>query len=563
MRSIAGQIFYFMRRGSGRRNVRLLVNFLIVLAAMVVVYSALFQLLMEWEGQEHSWLSGFYWTFVTMSTTGFGDITFHTDPGRIFSLIVLFSGTIFMLVLLPVMIIQFFFAPWVEAQSESLAPREIPATTTGHVILTHFDPVVAALINKLDQYHYPYVLLTPETDEALRLHDQGLKVVVGGLDNPETYRRVRVEHAALVATTATDPINTNVAFTVREMSEKVPIISTVNYKASVDILELAGCNKVLQLAETMGQSLARRAHAGDSVTHLIGEIDQLLIAEATATGTPLVGKTLAECNLRETVGVNVVGVWERGRFETAGPDTRFTSNTVLVLAGSRAQLNRYDDQYRVYGHPGAPVVIIGGGRVGRATGRTLAEWRIDYRIVERMPQRIRDPAKYVLGDAAELEVLQKAGIMETSTVVLTTHDDDINIYLTIYCRRLRPDIQIISRATHERNVQTLHRAGADFVMSYASMGANTIFNLLQRSDILMVAEGLNVFKVKMPAALAGKTIMESAIRAKTGCNMIAVHDGEALQINPDPAMTLPADAELIMIGSVEAEDEFLRLYRDH
>ncbi len=563
MRSIAGQIFYFMRRGSSRRNVKLLVNFLIVLAVMVAGYSVIFQLLMEWEGQEHSWLSGFYWTFVTMSTTGFGDITFHTDLGRVFTLIVLVSGTIFMLILLPVMIIQFFFAPWMEAQSQSLAPREIPATTTGHVILTHFDPVVAALINKLDQYHYPYVLLTPETDEALRLHDQGLKVVVGGLDNPETYRRVRVEHAALVATTATDPINTNVVFTVREMSEKVPIISTVNYKASVDILELAGCNKVLQLAETMGQSLARRAHAGDSVTHLIGEIDQLLIAEATATGTPLVGKTLAECNLRETVGVTVVGVWERGRFETAGPDTRVTSNTVLVLAGSRAQLNRYDDQYRVYGHPGAPVVIIGGGRVGRATGRTLAEWRIDYRIVERMAERIRDPAKYVLGDAAELEVLQKAGIMETSTVVLTTHDDDINIYLTIYCRRLRPDIQIISRATHERNVQTLHRAGADFVMSYASMGANTIFNLLQRSDILLVAEGLSIFKMKTPAALAGKTIRESAVRRKTGCNMIAVHDAEALQINPDPDMTLPADAELIMIGSVEAEDEFLRLYGDH
>ena len=51
-----------------------------------------------------------------------------------------------------------------------------------------------------------------------------------------------------------------------------------------------------------------------------------------------------------------------------------------------------------------------------------------------------------------------------------TGNDDTNIYLTIYCRKLHPDIQIISRANRERNVSTLHRAGADFVASYASMG---------------------------------------------------------------------------------------------
>ena len=91
--------------------------------------------------------------------------------------------------------------------------------------------------------------------------------------------------------------------------------------------------------------------------------------------------------------------------------------------------------------------------------------------------------------------------MQSPSVVITPHDDDLNIYLTILCRKLRPDVQIISRATLDRNVSSLHRAGADIVASYASMGANAIFNLLQRSDVLMVAEGLSVFKVKMPASL--------------------------------------------------------------
>ena len=43
------------------------------------------------------------------------------------------------------------------------------------------------------------------------------------------------------------------------------------------------------------------------------------------------------------------------------------------------------------------------------------------------------------------------------------HNDDLNIYLTIYCRKLRPDIQIISRSTLERNVASLYSAGANLV----------------------------------------------------------------------------------------------------
>ncbi|PON10708.1 potassium transporter TrkA, partial [Candidatus Entotheonella serta] len=88
-------------------------------------------------------------------------------------------------------------------------------------------------------------------------------------------------------------------------------------------------------------------------------------------------------------------------------------------------------------------------------------------------------------------------------MVATTHDDDLNVYLTLLCRHLRPDIQIISRATLERNVPTLHRAGADFVMSYASLGANTIWNFLMQNDVLMISEGLSVFQVSLPTTLVG------------------------------------------------------------
>jgi Trk K+ transport system NAD-binding subunit len=560
LKAFPAEIITMIRSRRGRRNLRVLVRFFLVLVVMIAVYSVLFHILMLREGQEYTWITGFYWTLTVMSTLGFGDITFHTDIGRVFSIVVLLSGTTFLLVLLPFTFIEFFYQPWMSAQAAARAPRGLPAEMRGHVLLTNYDAVTSALIRRLEQYHYPYTLLVPEVEDALRLHDLGLNVVVGDLDDPETWTRTRVETAALVASTASDATNTNVAFTVRGLAKDLPIITSAKDEASVDILKLAGSSYVLRLAEMIGQSFARRTVGGDAMAHVIGTFDELLIAEATTHRTPLVGKTLRESRLRENVGVTVAGVWERGRFEPARPETMIHDNTVLVLAGSKEHLFRYNGLFTIYNVSDAPVVILGGGRVGRATAGGLMRREVDYRIVELLPERIRDKKKYVLGNAAELAVLEKAGIRKTSTAIITTHDDDVNVYLTIYCRQLRPDIQILSRATHERNVATLHRAGADMVLSYASMGASSIINLLQRSKILMIAEGLDLFKVPVPADLAGKTIAKSTIREKTGCSVVAIHTERGMEIAPNPFQTLPAGADIVMIGTAEAEERFLELH---
>jgi voltage-gated potassium channel len=72
---------------------------------------------------------------------------------------------------------------------------------------------------------------------------------LGDLDDPETYQKVQLDKAALVATTATDVINTNVVFTVRGVSAQVPIIAACSMEAAEDILTLAGGNHVLRLGK--------------------------------------------------------------------------------------------------------------------------------------------------------------------------------------------------------------------------------------------------------------------------------------------------------------------------
>lgn len=560
MKILTTQIIYFLRQRPSRMNIFNLLRFVAVLALLITTYSVLFHVIMEREGRSYSWVTGFYWTMTTMSTLGFGDITFESDLGRAFSILVIISGVLFLLILFPFTFIEFFYAPWLRAQAEARTPTELPKGTRGHIILTHFDAVVRALIKRLQQFEHPYVLLVSDMAQAIELYGQGYRVVIGDLDNPETYQRLRADNARLIATTADDRVNTNVAFTVREVSDAVPIIATANSPTAVDILKLAGCNQVLQVAEMLGQALARRTLGGKTMAQVIGQIDDIQVAEALVAGTPLVGKTLAQAGLREQVGVNVLGVWERGQFIVSEPDTLIHEDTVLMVAGSQAQVRRYNERFHRPQDVDGSVLIIGGGRVGRAAARALATRGVAYRVIERSAEQLVDPTSDVLGDAADIDVLKKAGIETSSGIIVTTHDDDTNIYLTIYCRRLRPEVQIISRAVRERNVATLHRAGANFVMSYASLGATAIVNLLHRTDILMVAEGLDIFRQAVPAALAGRSVAEAAVRRQTGCTVIGVCSNGAMQVNPDPHQPLPGGAELVLIGTPTAAQRFQKLY---
>jgi Trk K+ transport system NAD-binding subunit len=515
------------------------------------------------EAKEYSWITGLYWTLTVMSTLGFGDITFVSDLGKAFSLVVLLSGILFLLVMLPFTFIQFFYAPWLEAQSRAKTPRELPATTSGHIILTSFDSLTVNLVHKLAKYNYEYAIVAPDLKRARELYEMDLKVVVGELGDAETYRRLRIENAAMLVANNEDTLNTNIAFTVREITKDIPIITNAESDDSIDILELAGSTYVFQFMKMLGESLARRTLGMSIGANVIGRFDQLIIAEASAMRTLLEGKTLVESRIREKTGATVVGLWKRGEFRVPRPESRIDSTTVLVLAGSLEQLENFEKVYYAQDtRPAAEalVLILGGGRVGRAAANALKQRGIPFRIVEKNPRFIRDD-NYIEGDAADIHTLHEAGIREATSVIVTTHDDSVNVYLTIYCRKLRSDVQIISRANLDHNISKLHSAGADLVMSHASIGANTIINLLLPNRIMMVAEGLNVFRLPVHKSFAGKSLAEVPIRQQTGCSVIAISKDGDLRINPGPSVVLDADDEMVLIGSGDAEKRLMEIYR--
>ena len=561
MKFVISQISYFLTEKDARQNIRALLKYLAFLTVVIAAYTVLFHLIMLYaEGRYHSWITGIYWTLTVMTTLGFGDITFTSDIGRFFSIVVLLSGIILLLILLPFMFIRLFYAPWLEAQVRLRAPRETPEDTRGHVIICNYDTIAPGLIDRLRLHGIPYFVIEPDYTAAARMHGDGLSVIAGEVDSSATYRNLRVSQARLVFANRSDTVNTNITLTVREVAPHVPIIGAVEEEDSIDILELSGCSYVLPLHHRLGARLASRVNAGHAQSHVIGKIRDLLVADFAVHNTPLAGRKIGETGLEKAAGINIIAVWQHGRLLPAGPDTVLTNESVPVVVGTQAQLLELDTILVIYDTNYSPALVIGGGKVGRAAARALTEQSIPVNLVERnegLRSRIGDCAgKVFFGDAADRRVLMDAGLKEAPSVVLTTNDDAMNIYPAVYCRRLNPELRIISRITHERNIEAIYRAGADFAISYASLGIEEVFAQLHSRELLILGEGFELFCVLVPKSLTGLTLRESNISERTGLNVIGLQQNGRMITNPAESTRLTEDSELVVFGSSSGRKAF-------
>lgn len=562
MKFLVSQISYFIKIRDFRRNISGLVKYIVFLLAIILVFTVVFHFLMLYaEGREFSWISGLYWTLTVMTTLGFGDITFESDIGRAFSVLVLVSGVILLLIMLPFTFIRTFYAPWLEAQLHARCPREVDPETSGHIIICNYETIALELIKKLDQRNIKYFIVESDASRATEFFHDGLSVINGSIESVETFRKMNASKARMIFANCDDATNTNVILTVRECAPETPIVALAEADDSIDILELSGATNVLPLKRILGQKLANRINLGGSSTNRIGSLNGFEVFEFSVCGEPFSGKSLVESRFRETLGINIIGIWERGVLVRAQPDSVLTDECVAVGIGTRQQVEELgkllgaDQSSR-----GGSVLIIGGGKVGLASAESLKSNGIEVMMVEQDPTLASVigsvPDRLTIGNAADRQTLETGGLKEASLVILSTNSDAINIYLAVYCRRLRPDMRIVSRVTHERNLEAIHRAGADFVLSYAPIGAEYVLSLIERRDPVILGENIELFIIDTPEKLVGQTLAESRIGALTGLIVLAVEKEDETKLATDPNLRPEPGSRLHLLGNKDQLAEF-------
>ena len=117
-------------------------------------------------------------------------------------------------------------------------------------------------------------------------------------------------------------------------------------------------------------------------------------------------------------------------------------------------------------------LVCGFGRVGRQVARDLRAAGATHVVIDRNPQSLERAAAagvpWLQGDAADEELLLRAGIERARALIACVDSDAENVFITLTARELRPDLTVVARASASEAGQKLRRAGAERVVSQSS-----------------------------------------------------------------------------------------------
>ena len=149
--------------------------------------------------------------------------------------------------------------------------------------------------------------------------------------------------------------------------------------------------------------------------------------------------------------------------------------TALFVSGEVAAALRERRRSKVREHLRDHVVIVGFGRVGRASADAAVRAGREVVIVDTtdgLDDAIEAAgAVYLKGDARDVTVLRTAGVTRAAALI-TTLDDPSNAVVTLTGRSIAPSLRIVARVSDANWSERLMRAGASHVVPvYESVGA--------------------------------------------------------------------------------------------
>lgn len=237
------------------------------------------------------------------------------------------------------------------------------------------------------------------------------------------------------------------------------------------------------------------------------------------------------------------------------------------------------------------VVIVGYGRVGRHIVNLLDQMRIPHLVVDADPQRVEElTGKGVLtlfGDAANSEVLTHACLHRARALVVAGPDEDASALVVTTARDIAPELPIIARAASEEGTKRLMELGAQDVIHPELEGGLEIVRhtLLQLGfplqeiyqytdavrrdhydthintdeehrllhELIDAAGGISIkwFRIPEGSVLAGQTIHEADLRARTGASIVALIRAGMLMPNPKSMTVFQSDDRIGLIGDNE------------
>ncbi len=233
------------------------------------------------------------------------------------------------------------------------------------------------------------------------------------------------------------------------------------------------------------------------------------------------------------------------------------------------------------------VIIVGFGINGSNLARVLKETNIPYVILELNPDTVKKKKKkepIFYGDATNVDILHHAGIHQAKVLVVAISDAAAIRRIVQIARKENQHIHIIVRTRYVAEIDDLMKLGANEVIpeefetsieifsrtlhhyqvprniisehincirqnSYKALRTTALpAKFLTERDEIMKAIETETYLIKENSRIAGLSIKELQLRAKTRATIIAVQRGQDVHYNPSPDFTFKTNDIMVLIG---------------
>jgi len=203
-------------------------------------------------GNIETFFDAIYWSLITFTTVGYGDITPQTTEGRVITMILVFCG-LAVLAFITSIIVSAFNEKMVEMR-ENRVFAEIEKKSGRHTILCGYGRMGSIVAEHLAKDKTHFVIIESDPENAARAQRAGYLVIEGSAENSELLKNAGVLKQAemIICLTGSDVVNVYITLTARYLNPQIQIISRANRKDSVRKLKQAGANHTIVPFKVVG-----------------------------------------------------------------------------------------------------------------------------------------------------------------------------------------------------------------------------------------------------------------------------------------------------------------------
>jgi len=202
-----------------------------------------------------------YFTIVTITTLGYGDIVPVTHNSRLFDAIFVTIVRIFTYLT----ILTTAFELTLPKIMEGFMIKKLIERTKDHTIICGFGRIGREILSTiLKEGHDPrqIVVIDSREEKAAWAAEQGVAALRGNAENEELLKMADVYNAKRIfLCTDQDHTNLMICLTARSMSEKVEIVTVSLEKENVKIFKKSGADRVINIPELLSVEMLKEAKA--------------------------------------------------------------------------------------------------------------------------------------------------------------------------------------------------------------------------------------------------------------------------------------------------------------